>query len=116
MSAFSTPKTTALAPMANASVNTAAIVNPGDLRSWRRANRRSCNRVAMVGLRVTVGLYGKKRNSRAKVSQTQVYANNAVTESRRRKGTELRVRFRRGVFVNEQGGGDNGFRSQLTGK
>src|ERR1700721_1054621 len=64
MSAFKTPKTTALAPMANASVDTAAIVNPGDLRSWRSANRRSCSRVVMVGLRVKVVLYGRKDNSR----------------------------------------------------
>ena len=64
MSAFNTPKTTALAPMASVSVKTAVIVKPGDLHSWRRANRRSCSRVVMVGLRVTVGLYGKKGNSR----------------------------------------------------
>ena len=59
MSAFNTPKTTALAPMASVSVKTAVMVKPGDLRSWRRANRRSCSRVVMVGLRVTVGLYGR---------------------------------------------------------
>src|ERR1700688_1890413 len=64
MSAFNTPKTTALAPMASVSVKTAVIVKPGDLRSWRRANRRSCSRVVMVGLRGTVGLYGRKGNSR----------------------------------------------------
>src|SRR5277367_4244170 len=64
MSAFNTPKTTALAPMASVSVKTAVIVKPGDLHSWRRANRRSCSSVVMVGLRVTVGLYGRKGNSR----------------------------------------------------
>src|SRR6516162_10893647 len=31
----------ALAPMPSASVMTATAVNPGDLRSWRRANLRS---------------------------------------------------------------------------
>ena len=41
MNAFITLNTTALAPIAKASVKTAAMVNPGDLRNWRRANRRS---------------------------------------------------------------------------
>jgi len=40
-SAFSTLKTTALAPMASASVSTAVAANPGDLRNWRMAIRRS---------------------------------------------------------------------------
>src|ERR1700722_84123 len=40
-SAFSTLKTTALAPMARASVKTAVMANPGALRSWRRARRMS---------------------------------------------------------------------------
>src|SRR6516165_8859060 len=39
---MSTPRTSvkmaALAPMPSASVMTATAVNPGDLRSWRRAN------------------------------------------------------------------------------
>ena len=35
------PNTTAFAPMANASVETAATVKPGDLRNCRRANRTS---------------------------------------------------------------------------
>jgi hypothetical protein len=49
------------------SFKTATIVNPGDLRNWRRANRRSCSRVVMVGLRATMWLHGKKGNSRARV-------------------------------------------------
>jgi predicted phosphodiesterase len=52
MNAFITLKTTALAPMANASVKTAVMVNPGDLRNWRKENRRSCSRVVMGGLQV----------------------------------------------------------------
>jgi hypothetical protein len=40
--------TTAFAPIAKASVRTAAAAKPGDLRNWRRANRRSCSRVVMV--------------------------------------------------------------------
>jgi predicted phosphodiesterase len=38
--------------MANASVKTAVMVNPGDLRNWRKENRRSCSRVVMGGLQV----------------------------------------------------------------
>ena len=37
MSAFITPKTTALAPMPRASVDTATAVKLGDLRSMRAA-------------------------------------------------------------------------------
>src|SRR6516164_5131345 len=40
-SAFSTLKTMALAPMASASVSMAVTANPGDLRNWRKASRRS---------------------------------------------------------------------------
>src|SRR5437588_7867697 len=39
ISEFNTLKTTAFAPIPNASVKTAAIVNPGDLRSIRRLKR-----------------------------------------------------------------------------
>ena len=46
--------TTALAPIAKASVKTAAMAKPGDLRNWRMANRRSCSRLVMVGLWVPV--------------------------------------------------------------
>src|SRR5687768_17255470 len=38
---FTTLNTAALPPIPNASVNTAAAVKPGVLRSWRTANRRS---------------------------------------------------------------------------
>jgi hypothetical protein len=41
MNAFMTLNTTAFAPIAKASVKTAAMVNPGDLRNWRSANFRS---------------------------------------------------------------------------
>jgi hypothetical protein len=51
MSAFKTANTTALAPMASASVKTAAMANPGDLRITRRANRKSYSWVVMDGLR-----------------------------------------------------------------
>ncbi len=36
-------KIAVVAPMPKASVNTAVRVKPGDLRSWRRAKRRSYN-------------------------------------------------------------------------
>ena len=49
MSAFNTPKTTALAPMASVSVKTAVMVKPGDLRSWRSANRTSAQIDSSVG-------------------------------------------------------------------
>ena len=37
ISPFNTPKTTAFAPIANASVKTATMVNPGDLRNTPKA-------------------------------------------------------------------------------
>ena len=49
LSAFNTPKTTALAPMASISVKTAVMVKPGDLRSRRRAKRRSCRKSSING-------------------------------------------------------------------
>src|SRR4030095_16780495 len=50
---MSTPRTSvkmaALAPMPSASVMITTNVNPGDLRSWRRANRMSFNMEVSFG-------------------------------------------------------------------
>jgi hypothetical protein len=78
MSPFNTAKTTVLAPMAKASVKTAAMANPGDLRNWRKAKRRSCSRVLMVGLWATTWQQGKKGNSQAKVPRMQLYEDEAA--------------------------------------
>ncbi len=69
-SAFSTLKTTALAPMASASVSTAVTANPGALRNWRRASRKSA---FMLPPRVTSQRTGLFFCPRAR-ADSQVYA------------------------------------------
>src|ERR1700733_5418248 len=90
--------------MASVSVKTAVMVKPGDLRSWRSANRMSCSRVVMVGLRVTVGLYGRAIRQ-PKCLKRNFMRTKRLMESRRRMGAELGVRFRRRVSVIKQGRG-----------
>src|SRR5215831_15250953 len=46
--AFMSVKTAALAPIPKAKVSTAVLVNPGVLRNWRNAKRKSCMRVDSI--------------------------------------------------------------------
>src|SRR5437667_11635912 len=103
MNPFMTLKTTALAPMAMANVEMAAMANPGDLRNWRRTNRRSCSRMVMVGLWVAIRLHGKKGNSRAKVPVVVTSRTKVAYWIFQVSGTELDVRFHWKVSANEQG-------------
>src|SRR2546422_4003271 len=94
--------TTAFAPMPRASVTTATAVKPGDLRNLRRAKRRSCRRVVMVGLRVTMGLHGSKAIREPKCLKCNFMRTKRRAGYRSSAGTELGVRFRRRVSGNEQ--------------
>src|ERR1700753_595396 len=82
MSAFNTPKTTALAPMASVSVKTAVMVKPGDLRSWRSANRTSAQIDSSVGHCHTSRLRSSTAVRLPKATRALRCAASALTPSR----------------------------------
>jgi hypothetical protein len=60
------------------------------LRNWRSVNRRSCSKVVMVRLCVTIWLPGRKSNSRTKGSRMQLYEKEAASGMLRVSGERIR--------------------------
>src|SRR6266576_6119775 len=94
-----------LAAIPSAKVKTAVRAKPGEPRIWRKANRKSCSRLVMVGLCVTIWLLGIRQFESQSILGASLMTTKRLAASRWCLGTELGVRFHRRVSVNEQGQG-----------
>src|SRR5579864_3624171 len=100
MNAFMMLNTTAFAPIAKASVKTAAMVKVGERRIWRTENRRSCSRMDIVGQCVTKG-YLKERQLESQSIMTATLSERSGLRLRRCVEIKSCARFHSWVSANE---------------